>query len=57
MESPPLSTCEQESDSGSRRPQFPSSSETQIKTRGETVDDRTFYERFFNAVGRELRAP
>ena len=34
-----------------------SSSETQIKTRGETVDDRTFYERFFNAVGRELRAP
>lgn len=33
-----------------------SSSETQIKTRGETVDDRTFYERFFTAVGRELRA-
>lgn len=32
------------------------SSETQIKTRGETVDDRTFYERFFTAVARELRA-
>ncbi len=34
-----------------------SSPETQIKTRGETVDDRAFYDRFFNAVGRELRAP
>ncbi len=33
-----------------------SSSETQVKTRGETVDDRTFYERFFTAVARELRA-
>lgn len=33
------------------------SSESQVKTGGETIGDRKFYERFFTAVGHELREP